>query len=72
MNGTTANGKVGPNLTHVGSRDTIAGGLLPNTIGNLRRWLANPPGLKPGSLMPNLNLSATDIDALVAYLQSLQ
>ncbi len=72
INGTAANGKVGPNLTHVASRAYIAGGTLPNTAGNLKRWLANPPGIKPGSLMPNLNLSETDIDALTAYMQSLQ
>ncbi len=72
INGTSASGKVGPNLTHVGSRTSIAGGMLNNTEGNLRRWLTNPPLVKPGSIMPNLNLTATEIDALVAYLQSLK
>jgi len=72
INGTTANGKTGPNLTHVGSRTSIAGGILTNTEGNLRRWLTNPPAVKPGSIMPNLNLTKTEIDALVAYLQSLK
>jgi len=62
----------GPNLTHVGSRTSIAGGTLSNTAGNLRRWLADPPGIKAGSKMPNLNLSQQDIDALVTYLTSLQ
>ncbi len=72
INGTAANGKVGPNLTHFGSRTSIAGGLLTNTEGNLKRWLANPPALKPGSVMPNLNLGNQEIDALTAYLQSLK
>jgi cytochrome c oxidase subunit 2 len=72
INGTSANGKTGPNLTHVASRTAIAGGTLTNTEGNLRRWLANPPAVKPGSVMPNLNLTKTEIDALVAYLQSLK
>ena len=72
INGTNANGKTGPNLTHVASRTSIAGGSLTNTEGNLRRWLSNPPAVKPGSIMPNLNLTRTEIDALVAYLQTLK
>lgn len=72
ISGTPAQGKTGPNLTHVASRTSIAGGMLTNTEGNLKRWLANPPGIKPGSIMPNLNLSQSDIDALTAYLQSLK
>jgi cytochrome c oxidase subunit II len=72
ITGTAANGKTGPNLTHVGSRTSIAGGMLTNTEGNLRRWLTNPPAVKPGSIMPNLNLTKTEIDALTAYLQSLK
>ncbi|HTP11411.1 MAG TPA: cytochrome c oxidase subunit II [Anaerolineae bacterium] len=72
INGTAANGKVGPNLTHLASRTSLAGGSLTESDGNLRRWLANPPALKPGSMMPNLNLTTTEIDALVAYLQSLK
>jgi len=72
VNGTTAQGKVGPNLTHVGSRTSIAGGTLTATEGNFKRWLKNPPAIKPGSLMPNLNLSDADINALTAYLMSLK
>ncbi len=72
INGTAANGKVGPNLTHVASRTSIAGGMLNFSPGNLKRWLADPPGLKPGSIMPNLHLSEQDIDALVAYLTTLK
>jgi cytochrome c oxidase subunit 2 len=65
-------GKLGPNLTHVGSRKTIAGGILYNTTEDLKTWLRNPPEVKPGALMPNLNLNEDDIAALVAYLESLK
>ena len=64
--------KVGPDLSHVGSRGTIAGALFPNDTESLRRWIQNAPGLKPGALMPPQNFSAEDLDALVAYLQSLK
>ncbi len=70
--GTPAQGKVGPNLTHVGSRTTIAAGLLENTPENLAHWLDNPPAVKPGSLMPRLGLTPEEIQALVAYLSSLK
>ncbi len=65
-------GVVGPNLTHVGSRSTIAGGTLPNTTENLARWLRDPPGVKPGSKMPKVGLTEDEIAALVPYLQSLK
>ncbi len=65
-------GVLGPNLSHVGSRGTIAGAILPNTTDGLRRWLADPLVEKPGSLMPNVGLSDDELDALVAYLQSLR
>ena len=51
---------------------TIAGGILPNTTEELIRWLADPPQVKPGSLMPNLQLSVADVRALTAYLQGLR
>lgn len=65
-------GQLGPDLTHFASRKTIAGGMLPNTPGNVARWLKNPPDVKPGSLMPNLNLPDAQVAALVAYLSSLK
>lgn len=65
-------GVVGPNLDHVGGRGTIAGALFPNTTESLHRWIMNAPALKPGALMPPQNFSAEDLDALVAYLQSLK
>jgi cytochrome c oxidase subunit 2 len=65
-------GGIGPDLTHFGSRRTIAGGILPSTAENLARWLKNSPALKPGSLMPEQKLSDPEVAALVAYLQSLE
>jgi cytochrome c oxidase subunit 2 len=65
-------GATGPSLSGFASRRTIAGGILPNTPASLARWLRNPPGVKPGSLMPNQNLSEPDVQALVAYLGTLR
>ncbi len=67
-------GIIGPNLTHVGSRTTIAGGIFPNDSAHLASWIADAPSLKPGSLMTRMKppLSDADIAALVAYLQSLK
>jgi cytochrome c oxidase subunit 2 len=64
--------KVGPDLSHVGSRSTIAGALFPNTTESLRRWISNAPALKPGALMPPQNIPEQDLAALIAYLQSLK
>jgi cytochrome c oxidase subunit 2 len=65
-------GLLGPDLTHFGSRRTIAGGMLPNTPEHLTRWLKNSPAVKPGSMMPDQKLSDPEVAALVAYLQSLK
>jgi cytochrome c oxidase subunit II len=67
-----SNGVVGPNLTHFKSRSVFAGSIFANNDNALRAWLQNPPGQKPGSVMPNLNLSQDDINKLVAYLDTLQ
>jgi cytochrome c oxidase subunit 2 len=64
--------QIGPNLTHVADRPYIAGGILANTAYNLGRWLENPPAVKPGVLMPDLNLTPEQNDTLVAYLQTLK
>ncbi|HEU5198504.1 MAG TPA: cytochrome c oxidase subunit II [Ktedonobacterales bacterium] len=78
-NGPTINaqGVVGPNLTHFGSRDLIAGGVLNNCPGDqncqtLTQWLTDPQAVKPGNDMPYLGLSPSQVQALVAYLESLQ
>ena len=63
-------GVLGPNLTHVGGRRTIASGILPNDSAGLARWLRDPLAEKPGSLMPTIVLTDDEIAALAAYLQS--
>jgi cytochrome c oxidase subunit II len=72
ISGTVANGLFGPDLTHLMSRDTIASGAANNTHENLRLWIHNPEAIKPGSLMPAMNLSDPDLDAVTAYLESLK
>ena len=68
----TAIGKIGPNLSHFGSRTTLAAGILQNTPENLQHWLEDPQAIKPGNFMPNLHLRPRDVEALVAYLHSLK
>ncbi len=70
IDGTKAQGKVGPNLTHFGSRRIFAGGIMDNTPDNLAIWLRDPQQVKHGNLMPNLHLSTQQIDVLVTYLES--
>jgi cytochrome c oxidase subunit 2 len=72
VRGTGANGLVGPDLTHLASRATLAAGTLPNDAAALRKWIADPQAVKPGNQMPANPLSAADSDALVAYLESLR
>lgn len=72
IDGTDARGNVGPNLTDVGERTTIAAGVLDNTPENLTRWLHDPQEVKPGAKMPNLKLTDDELAALVAYLRSLK
>jgi cytochrome c oxidase subunit 2 len=72
ISGTVANGRFGPDLTHLMSRDTIASGAAENTPENLRLWVQNPDAIKPGSLMPAMKLSDADLDALVAYMETLR
>jgi len=72
VRGTGAGGILGPDLTHLMSRGTIAAGLLPNTPGNLGAWIANAQALKPDSRMPSMSISGAELSAIVAYLQTLQ
>jgi cytochrome c oxidase subunit 2 len=69
---TNATGRFGPDLTHLMSRSTIAAGAAENTRENLRLWIQNPNAIKPGSLMPAMQLSDSDLDALVGYLETLR
>jgi cytochrome c oxidase subunit II len=72
VQGTVADGRFGPDLTHLMSRDTIASGAATNTPENLRAWILRPDSIKPGSLMPAMNLTKPDLDALTAYLETLR
>src|SRR5262244_280632 len=72
IGGTVANGQFGPDLTHLMSRQTIASGAAPNTTKNLRLWIDKPDAIKPGSLMPAMKLSNSDLDALVSYMETLR
>ena len=65
-------GMAGPNLTHLASRTSFAGAIFDLTPENLAMWLRDPPGVKPGAKMPNLNLSGDEISKLVAYLETLK
>lgn len=73
VRGTPANGRVAPDLTHVGSRLTIAAGTLPNTLGNLEGWIANAQAIKPGAKMPTLSAyTGPQLRAVAAYVASLK
>jgi cytochrome c oxidase subunit 2 len=72
VRGTAANGKFGPDLTHLMSRTTLASGMIPNTRENLRAWLKDPQEIKPGCLMPSMQLTDPQLDALVTYLVTLK
>jgi cytochrome c oxidase subunit 2 len=69
--GTNAKGRFGPDLTHLMSRATIASGAAENTKENLRLWIREPDAIKPGCLMPAMQMSEQDIDAVTAYLMTL-
>src|ERR1700758_2555795 len=70
--GTPADGRFGPDLTHLMSRATIAAGAAENTHNNLRLWIQDPSAIKPGSLMPAMKLSDADLDSVVSYMETLR
>ncbi len=72
ISGTVADGRFGYDLPHLMSRETIASGAASNTPENLRLWIHDPEAIKPGSLMPAMKLTDQDLDALTAYLETLQ
>lgn len=72
IRGTSAGSRVGPDLTHLASRSTIAAGMLPNTVGNLGGWILNAQALKPGSRMPPNQISGPDLQDLLVYLETLR
>jgi cytochrome c oxidase subunit 2 len=70
--GTNADGRFGPDLTHLMSRDTIAAGAALNTPKNLRLWIKDPSAIKPGCLMPAMGLNDQDLNAVTAYMETLR
>lgn len=72
IQGTDANGTLGPDLTHLASRQTIAAGTLTNNRSNLASWIADPRTLKPAALMPPSRLAPDDLQALLVYLDTLR
>ena len=63
---------LGPDLTHLSSRLTIAGGTLTQNTGNLAGWIVDPQHIKPGALMPNQYINSEDLQNLLAYLETLK
>ena len=72
IRGTTAAGRMAPDLTHLASRSTIAAGTLPRTAQHLSQWITNAPAVKPGTRMPSLSFAPEDVTAIVAYLEQLR
>jgi cytochrome c oxidase subunit II len=72
IQGTTANAIMGPDLTHIASRPTLAAGTIPNDAAHLRRWIADPQQIKPGVNMPAHPMPPDDLQALVDYLGQLK
>jgi len=69
---TSAQGKFGPDLTHLMSREMLGAGVVPNTPDNLRLWIRDPQKFKVGCLMPNMQLTDQEVDQITAYLQTLK
>jgi cytochrome c oxidase subunit 2 len=72
IRGIDAGGRVGPDLTHIGSRMAIAADTLPNTVGHIAGWITDPQSIKPGNNMPRMNISASDVNVLANYLEALK
>jgi len=71
VTGTVANGRFGPDLTHLMSRETLGSGAIANTRENLRKWIKDPDSMKPGSKMPAMQLRDQEFDQVAAYLETL-
>jgi cytochrome c oxidase subunit 2 len=65
-------GSVGPDLTHVGGRRSLAAGTLDNSLASMEGWISNPQAIKPGNTMPAVALDADSLRALASYLESLK
>lgn len=71
IDGTNMKGTIGPNLTHLFSRDTFAGGSYPLTQENMIIWLQDSGSMKPGNDMQNVHVPDQDLQAILAYLSTL-
>ena len=71
VSGTAAHGTMGPDLSHLMRRQTLASGVLPNDPTTLAHWIDDPQGLKPGNKMPAVKLSPQERDRIVAWLRTL-
>ena len=71
VRGTAASGNIGPDLTHLASRQTLAAGVIANTKGNLAGWITAPQSIKPDAKMPGIVMNPDEFKALLAYLESL-
>ncbi len=72
VRGTVANGRFGPDLTHLMRRVTLGAGVAPNDAEHLEQWILDPDHLKPGVLMPAMGLDEHGVDQLVAWLLTLE
>ncbi|MGH7523694.1 MAG: cytochrome c oxidase subunit II [Gemmatimonadales bacterium] len=73
IRGTAARGAIGPDLTHIGSRQTLAAGLLPNNAASMEAWITDAERLKPGTTMPSLReFSGSQLREMAAYLRQLR
>ena len=72
IRGTRAGGRLGPDLTHVMSRQTIAAATLPNKIAYLSGWISDPQRIKPGNLMPTLDISGPELEQIRGFLAGLK
>lgn len=73
VRGSDAKGQLAPDLTHVGSRQMLAAGTIPNQLGTLEAWITNAQSFKPGTQMPSLpQFNGRELRALAAYVNSLQ
>ncbi len=72
VRGTLAGGQLGPDLTHIGSRTTLAAGTLPMSSAALGAWIADPQHVKPGNLMPQMPLQSNELIAIIHYLEGLK
>ena len=72
IQGTSAKGTFGPDLTRLMSRQTLGAGAAPNTPEKLRAWVRDPQAIKEGCLMPDMQLSDQELDQIAAYLSTLK